>query len=422
MTLTARGSVHQRHTRRCPRPEDGSRGYAEHKCRGPWAWHLDLGDDPVTGKRVQRTGSGYVTMREAATALEVARARLAITGGRSEGMTVGAWLDSWLTSLHTASPTTIARYESTIRLHLRPLLGGLQLAVLAPEDIDRLIAVVSDPVYAPSGRTSARYASQQGLSSASINRIYDTLRSALAVATRRRLIPWNPASVVTPPPERNQRGTAWTPAEAAQFLDASTGHRLYAAWHLVLLAGARRGEIAGATWDAVDLDGKVWSLETARVQVGGTVYEKSPKTAAGTRRVYLDAETVQVLRGHRRRQAEERLAAGPGWEDSGRLFVTRIGTPIPPGSLTASWRAACLAAGLPVIRLHDGRHTSVTAASEHSGVSDQVLIERVGHSQVTTNRRYRHVHEESHRQAAERIAETYRQYRRPGPDAAANDA
>lgn len=91
---TVRGSVHQRHTRDCPRATSG-RGYAPHKCHGPWAWHLDLGSDPAGGKRRQATKSGFARMRDAQVSLEEARARFAVTRGRGEGLTVGAWLDQW---------------------------------------------------------------------------------------------------------------------------------------------------------------------------------------------------------------------------------------------------------------------------------------------------------------------------------------
>lgn len=419
--MTAKGSTSQRHKSSCPKNADGP-GYAKHKCRGPWAWHLDLGRDPVTGKRVQRTGSGYAREQDAQEALNAAKARLTVTRGRSDGVSLGDWLDQWLAGLHTASPTTTARYESTIRLHLKPILGSIALVDVTPEDIDHLIQVVSAADYQPPGRTSKRYAKQKGLSSASINRIFDCLSAALGVAAKRRLITYSPATVVTPPTERNKPGTAWTPAEAAKFLDAVAEHRLYAAWHLVLLGGARRSEIAGATWDLLDLDNGVWYVQNAHVQVGGTVHAKQPKSAAGLRTVYLDDETVAVLRAHRAQQAKERLAAGPRWADSGHVFTTRTGAPIPPDRLTTAWRTLATQSGLPIIRLHDGRHTSNTTASVYAGVGDQVLIERVGHAGLDVNRRYRHAHEQVHRQAAEAIAAEYRQHRQTGDPGASSQS
>jgi integrase len=427
--VTARGSVSQRHTRRCPR-NPNARGWARHKCRGLWAWHLNLGIDPVTGRRRQATGSGYRTKKEAEDALDARRNDLAVTHGRAHGLTLGDWLGQWLEILRVAgkSPTTIARYEGCVRLHIKPVLGHVRLADLAPEHIDHLLAVVSEEDYIAAGRTGKRWDSQPpGLSSASVNRIYDALRTALQVATKRRLLAWNPASVVDPPPERNAPQRAWTPQEAAAFLDndAVRRHRLHAAWHCVLVAGVRRAELAGAWWHALDLDAARWDLTEARVQVGGKITTKAPKSKAGTRRIYLDGETVATLRAHRRAQAVERLAAGPQWREiqhdnedgdpctcGGPVFASRLGTPVPPSSLTATWTSLVLRTGLPRVVLHGGRHTSVTVATQHAGVTEQTSIERYGHADVATNRRYQHVSEALHRHAAQAIADEIARHRR----------
>lgn len=427
--MTARGSVSQRHTRRCPRNPDG-RGWAPHKCRGTWSWHLNLGVDPVTKQRRQATGSGYRTKDEAQAALDARRRDLSVTHGRAQGITLGEWFEQWLDILRTAgrSPTTIARYRGNVRLHISPVLGHVRLSDVTPEHIDHLLAIVSEPDYVAPARGGKRWDnSPPGLSSASVNRIYDATRAALQVATKRRLIAWNPATVVEPPPEQNALQRAWTPQEAAAFLDhdAVREHRLHAAWHCVLVAGVRRAELAGAWWHAIDLDAARWDLTEARVQVGGKITTKTPKSKAGTRRIYLDAQSVAVLRAHRRAQAAERLVAGPRWVETphttengdpcacgGPVFTTRLGAPVPPSSLTAAWTSLVRKTGLPRVVLHGGRHTSVTVATQHAGVTEQTSIERYGHADVATNRRYQHVSEALHRQAAQAIADEIARYRR----------
>jgi Arm DNA-binding domain len=115
--VIAAGSVHRRHDRRCPKNPDG-RGYLPHRCRGPWAWHLALGRDPVTGQRQQATGSGYATREEALAALDEARADANITGGRGRGKTVADWLTEWLTidegTEDERSITTLARHRGNV--------------------------------------------------------------------------------------------------------------------------------------------------------------------------------------------------------------------------------------------------------------------------------------------------------------------
>jgi hypothetical protein len=46
--------------------------------------------------------------------------------------------------------------------------------------------------------------------------------------------------------------------------------------------------------------------------------------------VSLDPGTVRVLREWRMRQLEERLAWGPAWTDTGRVFTREDGTDLHP--------------------------------------------------------------------------------------------
>ncbi len=411
--MSSQGSVRQRHNARCP--VDPAGGHTPHRCRGTWWWVLDLGPDPLTGKRRQPSKSGFATRREAQVDLAAARATLAVTKGRGAGLTVGAWLDDWLASLHTASPTTTARYEGILRLHLKPILGQLLLADLAPEHVDRLLRTVASPGYVAPGLDRRHQATAGPQSSASVKRIFAVLRRALVVAARRRLIPWNPAAAVEPPEETNKPGTAWTPEQAGRFLDSTNGERLGAAWRLAVTTGARRAELCGATWDRIDLAAAVWRIDIAVVQVGSTLHEKSPKTRRGTRVVALDAETVTALRTYRERQDDEcatAVSAGT-WDGTGRVFTGPDGLGITPAGLSSAWRAAVRRVrkehpDLPAVRLHDARHTANTLARLYAGLDPKVLLERMGHTGDPTNQRYTHVHEGVHRQAAEAIADVLR--------------
>jgi integrase len=60
-----------------------------------------------------------------------------------------------------------------------------------------------------------------------------------------------------------------------------------------------------------------------------------------------------------------------------------------------------MAAGVPVIVLHDARHTSATAGAD-AGVPEHVMQKRLGHADARTTREvYTHVLPESERKAAE---------------------
>src|SRR4029453_8933073 len=51
------------------------------------------------------------------------------------------------------------------------------------------------------------------------------------------------------------------------------------------------------------------------------------KTARSRRTLFLTPELVELLRRHRARLAEERMAIGPAWQEHGLIFPSAIGTP-----------------------------------------------------------------------------------------------
>ena len=95
----------------------------------------------------------------------------------------------------------------------------------------------------------------------------------------------------------------------------------------------------------------------------------------------LDPGTVAVLREHRKRQLEERLRWGPAYEDHDLAFCRENGAPFWPENFSAEFKSHAAAAGLPVIRLHDLRHTHASLALA-AGVHSKVVSERLGHSSV----------------------------------------
>src|SRR4029078_13351941 len=92
--------------------------------------------------------------------------------------------------------------------------------------------------------------------------------------------------------------------------------------------GLRRGEIRGLRWSNVDLATATVTVVHALEQTKGGLRFKAPKTHRSRRSVSLAAITIEALCSHRAKQAEERLALGPSYEDHDLVCPRRGGAPV----------------------------------------------------------------------------------------------
>ncbi len=65
------------------------------------------------------------------------------------------------------------------------------------------------------------------------------------------------------------------------------------------------------------------------------------------------------MRAARRQRPEaEQPAAGEAYQAAGYVVGTELGAPVPPDWFTDEFHLVAAQAGVPRIRLHDGRHTT----------------------------------------------------------------
>jgi integrase len=98
------------------------------------------------------------------------------------------------------------------------------------------------------------------------------------------------------------------------------------------------------------------------------------------------------------------MLMGAGFTDHGLVFCRPDGGPLHPERFSRMFTRLTAQVGLPVIRLHDLRHSWATLALK-SGVHPKLVQERLGHSNVSiTLGVYSHASKSMHGDAASRIA------------------
>jgi integrase len=175
---------------------------------------------------------------------------------------------------------------------------------------------------------------------------------------------------------------------------------------LALRTGMRQGELAALRWEDVDLTDKpsitVWRSADTRTKT-----RVSTTKTGKERKVHIGPRTVEVLKAHRARQLEERMAA-TSWADPGLVFPNTKGKIRRRDSVMRSLRHLLEEADLPKnVRFHDLRHTAGTLALRQ-GVPLHTVSKMLGHADpAMTLRRYAHVLDDMREDAAQAMDDLF---------------
>jgi integrase len=282
-------------------------------------------------------------------------------------------------------PNTHDVWADYIRAYVAPRIGEIRLQDLGAAHLRRLYADLAE---------HGRRRDGKGLSPATVRYTHAILHRALADAVELGYVVRNVASLKAsrPPAVPKVERRVWSPEQLRAFLQAMASHRFAVLWHLDATTGLRRSELLGLPWSALDLDAAELAIVQRLVRVNRRwEIRRGTKTPKSARRIALDPATVALLRTHRARQLEERLAWGPAWQDNGLVFCREDGSLIRPDTVTTAFKALAAAAGLPELTLHGLRHSYATAGLA-AGVPVKVMSERLGHATTAiTSDLYTHV-------------------------------
>ena len=350
------------------------------------------GIDTETGKRQPRQ-LGTFGSRRAAQSAATSFAALGETA--SDRGSVARLVDRWVAGKIDVSNKTREQYRWAAG-HIKTGLGGIRADQLERDDIARWLEGL-----AAEGRLSRR----------SIQIIRMVLRATLddAVATgelRRNLAARvaMPRHVARPAPERDAE--VWTESQIQRFLESIEGHRWEGPLRLAVLYGLRRSELLGLRWAGVSPRKGVVRIERGVVDVGGRPEWSDGKNERSRRTIPIDDETSSALASHRRFQAEERLAAGPQWEDNDLVIATRTGRVVSPRNFDTTFARLVEKAGVPRLSSHGLRHTAATHMVRHASDIGEIraAADILGHSPDMLMKTYAHVLPESVRTVTEKIA------------------
>jgi integrase len=263
------------------------------------------------------------------------------------------------------APRTAEDYEQRIEAHIRPQFGSKRIRNITRSEIER-------------------WHEGKANTPRSANYLLAILVAAFSYAVRVRIIDnaEHPARGI-PKFEEKERRRYLTLDEIAAFgiaLKALEKEQAVSPWsaaalRLLVLTGARSGEILNLKWEHVDLALLELNLPTSKT---------------GAKKIKISTAAAQIL------QTIPRIG-GVEWVIPGRRHGKRM------TSLQRPFSYVTAKAGIQDIRIHDLRHSAASIATS-AGVGLPIVGALLGQSQAYTTQRYSHIHDEAQRGAAEVIA------------------
>ena len=243
------------------------------------------------------------------------------------------WMDTYAAT--NTTPRTQQGYRVNIRRML-PYIGSIPLQKLRPQHIQKMYASLTE----------------RGLSAQTVRLTHRTLSEALSHAVGWDVLKRNVASAATAPKPKRQQQQMWDAPTVHRFLSIAENSPFADFYHLAVRTGMRRSELAGLRWEYVDLERLQLSVVSTLQRITGRgLLEGQPKTLLLRRMIALSLKAVSLLKSIQKKQIEQRLAAGPVWENTGYVFTQRNGRKVDSDKITRDFTSIVRDNDLPYITL-----------------------------------------------------------------------
>lgn len=336
-------------------------------------------------------------------------------------------------------------YIKLLNNHVRPSLSNLKMSKIKAAHIDRIVKEMVE----------------KGKSPATIRKVFVVINSIFEYAFRKDFIKENPCRRCDPLPKIESKAVlhCFNEEQVQRFLnDALTREysftysehtRHYSAYEgtheeftvheftekrsvplqfrvfftLAVYSGCRRGELVGLDWTDIDPVKHTIRIDESVTKSKEGQYLKGPKTSAGKRTITLPDVCFELLQQWKTEQMGICLRLGSAWQgyrgsdynknpvfiqmDSGKRMYLDSPTQKFRKILMAYNEAVSEEERLPLIRLHDLRHTN--ASHLVANCTDiETVARRLGHSKPSfTLDVYGHALEENDSKASNTLARMF---------------
>lgn len=333
-------------------------------------WYCKFYYEDYTGTRRQKLKRGFKLQRDAK---EWERAFLEKMQGTPE-MTFQALYDIYIEDMsHRLRENSIEGKKNVFKNRILPYFKTKPVNTITPADI----------------RAWQNEQISKGYSAAYLDRIQNMLTTILNYAVTYYNLPVNPCDKAGHMGKRTRSQNFWTVDQFNRVLTEVSDPVAITALQVLFYSGMRFGELLALTLNDLDFDNNTISITKSlqhRAKAGDLV--TPPKTENGIRCISMPETIMQLVKGH-----TERIY---GISEYDRVFT------FTKSLISGNIRRGAAAAGIPVIRIHDLRHSHVSLLIE-MGFSPHLIAERIGDTVQMVNNTYGHLYPTKHKEVADRL-------------------
>ncbi|OHR73958.1 hypothetical protein HMPREF3291_05075 [Bacillus sp. HMSC76G11] len=358
-----------------------------------WSFSVDIGKDPATGKRKQKTMSGFKTKKEAQAACAELINQIEKGGYQKPSkLILSDFMEQVIESEIKPNfrPSTIEGYE-TARKIVNRTIGHKEMSKLTTMDINEFIKHLRDI----------------GCKNGTIKTHLMRVKKVLRVAFKWNVINVDIASTLDSP-KQDKSKKYWSYEECMEFISKSKDDQYHMVYLLTIFTGLRRGEILGLPLKNIDFENNLITVSQQIIVVGGKALleEDNLKTSSSFRVIDVPPSIMEKLRKYSIDNRKKYMQLGISNQHN-LLFTTSRGTMIHPNNLSNRFRKLCTDLKMSMIPFHGLRHSHATILAE-SKESIHAISDRLGHSSTTvTNEMYIHLTKKMKTSLSEKLNSLY---------------
>ena len=340
------------------------------------SWYCKFSYQDWTGQRRQKLKRGFPTKREAAAWERSFLEKQQGTPDMAFKTLVCLYMEDMVPRL---KESTIVLKKRILERWVLPYFGERVVNGITPADVRKWQAML----------LSSKREDGQPLKPAYIKRIDVELNALFNYAVRYYSLPANPHKTTGSVGKGGSRSlNFWTLDEFNRFMEVIPAPQATAMFSIFYYTGLRRGELQALTLGDIDFEKRLIHVSKTYSRRDGKDIVTSPKTIQSNRSISIPA----FLRD----QLKEYVGKLYGLTLNDRIFTLNR-------SSIRDWMIkGAKKANVPVIRVHDLRHSHVSLLI-HMGFLPLLIAERIGDSVDMVNHVYGHLYPNSHTEIADRL-------------------